>query len=247
MIIPDNSLQDTNCEVGLNKMASFKCYYDTMEIIKDYNHNIQDGAKTAIKEKISSKSNKSKEECKPIAINQFDASTNSFKSENKSISCRICLEELSMMDLLSYNQLNMTNQLILPCLCKGTSGYCHQQCLKNWISVNFIDYTTASCEICKIAFCIIFMKGEILKEDKLRIIKNFLILFLFQIILNILIYLVQYKTDINVKVTQITSAVIFTSFNIVGFVSISFLMQKDFRFWRDGRVVDYTIANLQDL
>lgn len=250
MIIADNSLQETNCDIGLHKEASFNSHYHAIsEIIKDYNHEPENGVKAATKEKISSKSyNKFKEECNPIIVNQIDGSGSSFSSESKAVcSCRICLEEIIATDLITYNQSNKTNQMILPCLCKGTAGYCHQMCLKNWISVNFTDYANASCEICKLAFRLIFIKGEITIEDKRKIIKNLLILFLFQIVLNILIYLVLYKAEFNSKVTATTSALIFIGLNVVGFVSISLLMQKEYRFWREGRVIDYTIANLQEL
>lgn len=249
MILADNSLQDTNCDAGTIKMHGFKSQnqYDTIsDIIKDHNNN-QFGVKPTVREKLSDKTSESKDERTPIVINQVGASTNSFKIEiNTACACRICLEEINLEDLVSYNKRNSANQLILPCLCKGTSGYCHQTCLKNWVSVNFTDYKFASCEICKIGFRFSHIKGEILKEDKIRIIKNLLVLLLFLLVLNILIYLVLYKAEFKTTVTTSTAILIFVCLNIIGLISIVVLMQKEFRFWRDGRIVDYRIISFEE-
>lgn len=54
-------------------------------------------------------------------------------------SCRICLDS------------NPTDQLISPCLCRGSQGYVHLSCLQEWI-VRTVDTGIAYCELCRHAY-----------------------------------------------------------------------------------------------
>ena len=55
--------------------------------------------------------------------------------------CKICFE----------NE-NRTNPLIDPCECKGTGKWVHENCLKSWISQEFLSYTIKRCEICRYTY-----------------------------------------------------------------------------------------------
>jgi len=71
-----------------------------------------------------------------------DSSENESKAENLNrkfsvteISCRICLNTSQDIELC-----------ITPCLCRGTIGYVHRDCLETWI--NSREETPAKCEMC---------------------------------------------------------------------------------------------------
>jgi len=58
-----------------------------------------------------------------------------------SIICRICLESTSPEDLIS------------PCLCKGSQQWVHEQCLKLWLIKSEKDEKDlTACEVCKATF-----------------------------------------------------------------------------------------------
>jgi len=74
--------------------------------------------------------------------------------ENNSIACRICL-----MDHVDEDPIN--NTILTPCKCKGSCGYVHYGCLRQWIDSKNITtesshsgglknlYKKLFCEICK--------------------------------------------------------------------------------------------------
>ena len=55
------------------------------------------------------------------------------------VCCRICLEIGA-------------EELIFPCLCRGTGKFIHDSCLKSWILSKFSDLSKAQCEICKFSY-----------------------------------------------------------------------------------------------
>jgi hypothetical protein len=64
--------------------------------------------------------------------------------EEESI-CRICFEE----------EIDISNKLISPCLCRGTQKYIHNNCLKEWRIVNENNPEKRDkCEICNFHFVI---------------------------------------------------------------------------------------------
>ncbi|OMJ87809.1 hypothetical protein SteCoe_10370 [Stentor coeruleus] len=68
--------------------------------------------------------------------------------------CRICFE-------------NANEKLISPCLCKGTSKYIHEECLKQWLRYQSDTIFGSKCEICHHVYSI-----EINSSKKLRLILN---------------------------------------------------------------------------
>ena len=50
--------------------------------------------------------------------------------------CRICLED------------DNPNDMINPCLCKGTQKYVHRECLNQWRSVNVNPKAFTHCTVC---------------------------------------------------------------------------------------------------
>jgi hypothetical protein len=61
---------------------------------------------------------------------------NNRESSIEQLFCRICME-------------STIDGLIKPCLCRGTSAYVHESCLKTWIFTKSSEAKNSSCEICK--------------------------------------------------------------------------------------------------
>ncbi|XP_060561928.1 E3 ubiquitin-protein ligase MARCHF8-like [Ruditapes philippinarum] len=82
--------------------------------------------------------------------------------------CRICHEDGSMEKLVS------------PCHCAGTMGMLHVSCLERWLGSS----NTTKCEICQFQFIVQkkprplkwYMQEPTLKEDRLLIVKDIVIL-----------------------------------------------------------------------
>jgi hypothetical protein len=64
-------------------------------------------------------------------LNYFKLDTN----ESIEKFCRICFEDAD-------------EKLISPCLCKGTSKYIHEECLKQWLRYQSEKILGSKCEIC---------------------------------------------------------------------------------------------------
>lgn len=54
--------------------------------------------------------------------------------------CRICLEETNVEDMIS------------PCLCRGTSKYVHRQCLNQWINSSSNEDVKTKCLECRFEY-----------------------------------------------------------------------------------------------
>lgn len=63
--------------------------------------------------------------------------------------CRICLTGPNE----EYNE--EKNALLSPCLCKGTTRWVHQNCLKRWREGSYNMYSENRCEICTHPFIIV--------------------------------------------------------------------------------------------
>ena len=77
---------------------------------------------------------KNVQQCVPKQFS--DATMSTISTISNSISCRICQDSL------------ITEHLISPCLCTGTTGSLHPSCLKKWLRQSARN----CCEICKFEF-----------------------------------------------------------------------------------------------
>lgn len=89
--------------------------------------------------------------------------------------CRICLED------------DNPNDMINPCLCKGTQKYVHRECLNQWRSVNVNPKAFTHCTVCNYEYKTITIdSGNIKFLEKINkfLVKNFFtFLFLNQVII----------------------------------------------------------------
>ena len=147
------------------------------------------------------------------------ASTNSNVSNLSINTCRICLEEVSIIKYF--------------CDCKGTICVIHEECLLKWITTNNID----KCEICKCNYSI--------QKNKHIIWDNIVSYILFIIILAALYYLifVKYNTNFFLFVVSILClislciAMMYLNYNI--FVSHTIVLHELY-----DNALDYNYTNI---
>ena len=146
-------------------------------------------------------------------------STNSNVSNLSINTCRICLEEVSIIKYF--------------CDCKGTICVIHEECLLKWITTNNID----KCEICKCNYSI--------QKNKHIIWANIVSYILFIIILAALYYLifVKYNTNFFLFVVSILClislciAMMYLNYNI--FVSHTIVLHELY-----DNALDYNYTNI---
>jgi hypothetical protein len=96
--------------------------------------------------------------------------------------CRIC-----------YDGAHKKNSLVTPCACKGSIGFIHQKCLRDWVRVSSSPY----CELCKFPYVIEDLILETLHEPSfilLWISKHSIVLY-FNLLAAYMLYLLYTPTD----------------------------------------------------
>tara|TARA_B100000674_G_C37832516_1_gene911243 strand:- start:280 stop:1227 length:948 start_codon:yes stop_codon:yes gene_type:complete len=108
--------------------------------------------------------------------------------------CRICLDN------------DRQEELINPCLCKGTQMYVHRDCLNQWRSVNVNPVAFSQCTVCKYKYKIVQLdNGNIKKLEKINtfLMKNFYtFLFVNQFVIFILSFLMLIM-DVNKNIQDL--------------------------------------------
>lgn len=85
---------------------------------------------------------------KPILVDQSSISRKKSQQQMKSIRSNSTEMDESPMCIFCRLEDNRKNML-LPCACKGTSGYVHFECLKMWIETSGND----KCKACRRTYC----------------------------------------------------------------------------------------------
>lgn len=166
-----------------------------------------------------------------------------FKQITKNIVCRICLEEVCLQNLILYNKKNFNNMIILPCGCKGTSGYIHQVCVKTWIESNCNNTSNPICEICKEEYSLVRTNGDITKEEKRKIVKHLSVLFIMLVCINIILYVLLFKADFDLPIPTGGYIAIFITINCLGLLIIYIFTKKDLSKWKVGKVIGFEVVS----
>ena len=108
--------------------------------------------------------------------------------------CRICLDDDNQEDL------------IYPCLCKGTQKYVHRECINQWRSVNVNPKAFSHCTVCNYEYkTLSIANGNIICLEKINkfLMKNFFtFLFINQVGIFILAFFILI-IDVNDNITNL--------------------------------------------
>lgn len=150
--------------------------------------------------------------------------------------CRICFDS---------DPINM----IIPCLCSGTSQYAHEECMKSWISIKFPGLNSASCEICGKKLVLEIKKSWKCKQTDdedakcLSLCKIFIILIALSFLLIFLIAVLTFYVDFKNKIA--TSIVLILSCAIPIIVCIYFLTKTILKLYLASEINYFQIKPVQ--
>ena len=103
--------------------------------------NLEDNLENNLEDKSNNNLEDNLENNEQLTLNIDSENNNRERQNSNEISCRICLEN------------DEINNLISPCLCDGYMKYVHSSCLDQWIisqmNDNISEDSIVTCEICK--------------------------------------------------------------------------------------------------